>query len=479
MLSADSMARPGPESQALQSLEVKANPSGHHKNNHPLVVVFCLQKGETLIGSLGMKYSLLFGKTTKDAPHDADSPNARLLSQAGYIHQLMAGAYTFLPLGFRVLTKIQNIIREEMNALGGQEITVPMLTPKKVWSDTERWNSIDVLFKLKGAGDKDFALAATAEDMVTPLVKQYVKSYKDFPVLLYQINNKFRNELRAKSGLLRGKEFNMKDLYSFHLTQEGFMEFYEQSKDAYLNIYRRCGLDAIVTKADGGGFTEKFSHEFQVPTESGEDYIYIDRESGDASNKEVIPEADWSNTEKYEIKKSIEVGNIFPLETRFSDAIKFTVQNAEGKSQKVIMGSYGIGPSRVMGSIVEVHHDEKGIVWPKAVAPFHVYLASLSSKDEDEQTRINEVATNLHDELEAAGIETLWDERNTRPGSKFADADLLGIPLRLVVSSKTLAENSIEWKERHESDARLVQISDIVEQAKVWLEAPEHLTSHE
>ncbi len=422
-----------------------------------------------------MRYSNLFGKTTKDAPHDADSFNAKLLTQGGFIHQLMAGAYTYLPLGLRVLDKVKQIVREEMDAIGGQEINIPMLTPKKVWEDTGRWG-IDVLFKLEGAGGKELALAATAEDMVTPLVKEYVRSYKDFPVLLYQINDKFRNEPRAKSGLLRGREFSMKDLYSFHLTQEGFEEFYEKSKQAYLNVYRRCGLNALVVKASGGDFTKRFSHEFQVETEAGEDRVYIDKKTGEAFNREVVPESDWENTELYDIKKTIEVGNIFPLESRFSDAIDFTVTDAEGKPTKVIMGSYGIGPSRVMGSIVEVHHDEKGILWPKAVAPFHVSLITISGKDGSQ--RLEEIASDIHDDLEASGIEVLWDERDLRPGEKFADADLIGLPLRLVVSEKTLAEDSVEWKERHEAGARLVKISEIVEQVHEWFRTPERLTSH-
>ena len=425
-----------------------------------------------------MKYSQLFGKTTKQAPHDADSPNARLLTQGGFIHQLMAGAYTYLPLGLRVLHKVQKIVREEMDAIGGQEVSIPMLTPKHVWEDMGRWG-IDVLYKLEGAGGKELALAATAEDMITPVVKQYAQSYKDFPVLLYQMNNKFRNEPRAKSGILRGREFNMKDLYSFHLTQEGFEEFYERSKQAYLNVYNRCGLDAMVVKASGGDFTKKYSHEFQVKTESGEDKIYIDKATGEALNREVVPEEDWENTDKYEVHKAIEVGNIFPLETRFSDAIDFKVQDENGDMRQVIMGSYGIGPSRVVGSIVEVHHDDKGIIWPKSVAPFHVYLASLSSKDEAIQARIDEVTSGLYEDLQAAGVEVLWDERNVRPGNKFADADLIGLPLRLVISEKTLAENSIEWKERHESEAKLVAIDEILEATKTWLEAPMHLTSHE
>src|SRR3989338_4274622 len=423
-----------------------------------------------------MRYSNLFGKTTKEAPHDADCFNAKLLTQGGFIHQLMAGAYTYLPLGLRVLDKVKQIVREEMDAIGGQEINIPMLTPKKVWEDTGRWG-IDVLFKLEGAGGKELALAATAEDMVTPLVKEYVRSYKDFPVLLYQINDKFRNEPRAKSGLLRGREFSMKDLYSFHLTQEGFEEFYEKSKQAYLNVYRRCGLNALVVKASGGDFTKRYSHEFQVETDAGEDRVYIDKKTGEAFNREVVPEGDWENTDLYDIKKTIEVGNIFPLESRFSDAIDFTVTDADGKPTKVIMGSYGIGPSRVMGSIVEIHHDEKGILWPKAVAPFHVSLITITGKEGSQ--RLEEIASDIHDDLEASGIEVLWDERDLRPGEKFADADLIGLPLRLVLSEKTLAEDSVEWKERHETDTRLVKISEIVEQVKEWFQTPERLTSHE
>ena len=425
-----------------------------------------------------MRYSTLFGKTTKEAPHDADSANARLLTQAGYINQLMAGAYTYLPLGLRVLKKIQQIVREEMDAIGGQEISVPMLTPKKVWEDTGRWG-IDVLYRFEGAGGKELALAATAEDMVTPLVKTFAKSYKDFPILLYQMNDKFRNEARAKSGLLRGREFNMKDLYSFHLTQEGFEKFYEESKEAYLKVYKRCGLDAIVVKASGGDFTEKYSHEFQVKTEAGEDRVYVDKESGDALNKEVVPEEDWENTDKYDVHKTIEVGNIFPLESRFPDAIKFKMNDAEGNPQKIIMGSYGIGPSRMMGSIVEVHNDDDGIIWPKSVAPFHVHLITLGSKDDAVRERVESVASGLHDDLEAAGIEVLWDERDLRPGQKFADADLIGIPLRLVISEKSLAQNSIEWKERHEGDARLVGEGEIIAEVKTWMDAPMRLTSHE
>ena len=426
-----------------------------------------------------MRYSQLFGKTTKDAPHDADSINARLLAQGGFIHQLAAGIYTYLPLGLRVLTKIKQIVREEMDTLGAQELLMPALHPKSLYDATDRWDKIDVLFKLEAAGGKEYGLSSTAEEVITPLVKAYAHSYRDFPVALYQIQDKFRNEPRAKSGLLRGREFSMKDLYSFHLTEEDFFDFYERAKAAYLNVYRRCGLNAIVAAASGGVFTDKRSHEFQVPTPAGEDKIYIDRETGEAMNKEIVPEADYENEKKYEIVKAIEVGNIFPLECRFSHAFDLKVPGSDGKLVDIIMGCYGIGPSRVMGSIVEVHHDDRGMIWPKSVAPYHVHVMTLASKDTTANEQVQEAAGELVDELERAGIEVLWDDREgVSAGEKFADADLIGIPLRLVVSAKTLAQGSIEWKERHEQDARLVKLEDAVEQVGEWLAAPASLTSH-
>jgi len=423
---------------------------------------------------------MLFGKTTKDAPHDADSANARLLTQAGFISQLTAGVYTYLPLGLRVLTKIQAIVREEMNTLGAQEVLMPALHPKQLYEATGRWEEIDVMFKVDGAGGKEYGLSSTAEEVITPLVKEHVRSYRDFPVALYQIQDKFRNEPRAKSGLLRGREFSMKDLYSFHLTEEDFLEFYEKAKVAYLTVYLRCGLKAMIAAASGGVFTKKHSHEFQVPTEAGEDKIYINKETKEALNKEVVPESDWENTDTYDIVKSIEVGNIFPLECKFSNAFELKTQGSDGEMIDIIMGCYGIGPSRVMGSIVEVHHDEKGMIWPKAVAPYHVHLITLPAKEEEMTERIETTATSLIEEFEQAGIEVLWDDREeVRAGEKFADADLIGIPLRLVISQKTLTEDSVEWKERHESEARLVKLEDVGGQAQEWLSVPERLTSHE
>lgn len=417
-----------------------------------------------------MKQSQLFTKTRKDAPADADSPNARLLTQAGFVSQLAAGVYTYLPLGLRVLEKIKNIVRQEMNAIGGQEVLMPALHPKSLYDATERWDKIDVLFKTEGAGNKEYALSSTAEEVITPLVKEFVQSYKDLPVAVYQIQDKFRNEPRAKSGLLRGREFSMKDLYSFHTDEQDFLDFYERVKQAYLKIYKRCGLDAMVVEADGGVFTDKNSHEFQVPTEAGEDHIYINRETGEVMNREIVPEEDWNNEEKYEIKKAIEVGNIFPLECKFSNAFDFKVQGPDGNMLDVIMGCYGIGPSRVMGSVVEVHNDDRGMIWPKSIAPFAVHLVSLASKDSDVQGRIDNESEDLYQGLMGAGVEVLWDDRwDVSPGAKFADADLIGIPLRLVVSEKTLAQDSVEWKERPSEEMHLIKLDQVIGKIKDWL----------
>jgi len=429
-----------------------------------------------------MRYSNLFGKTNKNAPHDADSANAKYLVQAGFVNQLAAGIYTYLPLGYRVLTKIQQIVREEMNAIGGQEVYMPALHPREPWEATGRWDEIDVMFHLKGHSDKDYALGSTHEEIITPIVKQFAHSYKDFPIFVYQIQDKFRNEARAKSGLLRGREFSMKDLYSFHLSEENRAEFYEKVADAYRKVFKRCGIKAIYTEASGGTFGDA-SHEFQTPTESGEDIIFYCESCDYAWNKEVSQVKDGDLCPKCEgiVKemKAIEVGNIFPLGTKFSEAVGFTMQDENGTEQAVIMGSYGIGPSRVMGAIVEVSHDERGMIWPKTVAPYHVHLVTVNTKDETRQQRIVDEAESLHDDLTQAGVEVLWDDRgNKSPGEKFADADLIGIPLRIVISEKTLAEDSIEWKERYEKDAKLVKLIDAKEEIQSYVNEPYETTSH-
>lgn len=413
-----------------------------------------------------MRYSHLFAKTNKTAPADADSTNARLLIQGGFVDQLAAGIYTFLPLGLRVLNKIKAIVREEMEAVGGQEVLMPALIPKAPWETTKRWDSIDVLYKLTGAGDKEFALGPTHEEVVTPLVQAFVKSYKELPVAVYQIQDKFRNEARAKSGLLRGREFSMKDMYSFHTSSEDLEQYYDKVALQYTHLFQRMGLDAIKTEASGGVFS-KYSHEYQVATPFGEDLIYVCDACRWSVNREIAEVKDGDACPKCSGKivetKAIEVGNIFKLSTRFADDFGFTVAGEDDKALQVWMGCYGIGMSRLMGSVVEVSHDERGIIWPKSVAPFTVHLVSLGSKDPTAMERTTQAASDLYDELTKAGIDVLWDDRvGVSAGEKFADADLIGVPLRVIVSEKSLAQSSVEWKERSGSESKLVPLTDII-----------------
>lgn len=420
-----------------------------------------------------MKQSQLFTKTSKEVPADADSANAKFLTQAGFVDQVMAGVYTYLPLGLRVLKKIQSIVREEMNEIGGQEILMPALTPKEPWVQTDRWDGFDVLFKMPGAGDKEYALAPTHEEVVTPLAKKFISSYKDLPFAVYQIQDKFRNELRAKAGILRGREFNMKDLYSFHITEEDMMAYYDKALEAYKKVFARCGINAIPTEASGGTFS-KVSHEFQMPTESGEDTIFVNEAGNYAWNKEIaedMKDGDAAPDGSGSVKevRAIEVGNIFKLKTKFTAAFDVQYTDENGKKQPVQMGCYGIGPSRVMGSIVEAHHDQKGMIWPKAVAPFHVHLVTLNSKDESVAERIETVASDLYEYFEKNDVEVLWDDRDASPGEKFADTDLIGLPLRLVVSEKTLNEESVEWKERGSDEMKFVSLDQIKPAVIEWV----------
>ncbi|MBI4281176.1 hypothetical protein HY628_03185 [Candidatus Uhrbacteria bacterium] len=419
-----------------------------------------------------MRYSQLFAKTEKTAPHEAESINAQLLCRGGFVNQLAAGIYTYLPLGLRVMEKIRQIIRQEMNVLGGQEILMPALTPKELWIATGRWDEIDVLFKLEGHGEKEYALGSTHEEVVTPLVKRYVRSYRDLPLAVYQIQTKFRNEPRAKSGLLRGREFLMKDLYSFHLSEDDFLRFYELAKQAYLKIFSRCGLRALIVEASGGVFS-KYSHEFQVATPAGEDIVFV-CDCGFAQNREIAGLGDGdpcpSCGKKVRQEKTIEVGNIFPLKTRFTDAFDFKLAGPDGEMLPILMGCYGIGLSRVMGAIVEVHHDGAGIVWPKSVAPFAVHLMGLSAKDEIVNAQVETTVESLYDSLtREEKMEALYDDRQVSAGEKFADADLVGIPLRLVVSERTLKEDAVEWKPRSESEGRLVKLGDLPDELLAYL----------
>lgn len=420
-----------------------------------------------------MRYSTLFGKTRKTVPHDEESANAIFLIRAGYIEKMMAGVYSYLPLGLRVLNKIKDIVRQEMDAIGGQELLMPALQSKDLWRETGRWNELqDIMLQFKIRG-KELGLATTHEEPIVHIVRQHVSSYKDLPLYLYQIQDKFRNEPRAKAGLLRGREFSMKDLYSFHRTKEDLENFYDKAAEAYQKIFQRCGLEAIVTEASGGAFTKEFSHEFQVITSSGEDTIFFCPACDWCQNKEIAKVKKGGKCpscgKKIEEHRSIEVGNIFKLGTKYSHDMDLVYTDEDGKKKEVIMGCYGIGPSRVMGAVVEVHHDERGIIWPKSVAPYLAHIVSIGSKDESTNSEIQNAAANLHDQLEEAGIEALWDDRgDASAGEKLNDADLLGLPLRLVVSEKTLKDNAVEMKLRSEKEASMVNLGDIFEDVENW-----------
>ncbi|OGL61907.1 hypothetical protein A3C09_02885 [Candidatus Uhrbacteria bacterium RIFCSPHIGHO2_02_FULL_47_44] len=421
-----------------------------------------------------MKYSNCFAKTSKMAPADADSANAKFLVQAGFVDQTMAGVYTWLPFGLSVLRKVEQIVREEMNALGALEIFMPSLHPKEFWEATNRWDNVGFHFKTHSQTDKDYALGASHEEVVTPLVKKFIESYKSLPFATYQINTKFRDELRAKSGVLRGREFRMKDMYSFHTNQEDLSAFYQKTLEAYVRAYNRCGLNVKVAEASGGVFTKNMSHEFQALTDAGEDTILACSKCEFGQNVEVATVKDGDACPKCGSSivtvKGIEIGNIFDLGTKYSDAFDLNFTDENGERKKVLMGCYGIGTSRLVGAIVEACHDEKGMIWPKSVAPFQVHLVTLNSKDDAVRENIMGTADDLVRDLEAQGVEVLWDDReDVSPGAKFADADLIGAPLRVIVSEKSLKEESVEWKERAGTESRLVKLADVLEEIKEFV----------
>lgn len=412
-----------------------------------------------------MRQSNLFTKSLKEAPKDEISLNSVLLIRAGLVDKLTAGVYTFLPLGLLVLNKIKNIIREEMNAIGGQEIFMPALQPKEPWAKTGRWSDPgpEVMFQFKGRGEKDYGLGWTHEEIITTLAKKFVNSYKDLPFAAYQIQDKFRNEPRAKSGLLRGIEFSMKDLYSFHASEADLDDYYQKVMGAYDNIFKRCGLNAFLTEASGGSFS-KFSHEYQVLADAGEDTIYYCEKCSYARNKEIYEYKQGDTCPKCKGKiiegKAIEVGNIFPLKNKYSQPLELFFTDEDGQRKPVMMGCYGIGPSRVMGTVVEVYHDEKGIVWPESIAPLKVHLLVLG-KDQ----KIVDKAESLYKKLTAENIEVLFDDRlEPSAGQKFADSDLLGLPYRLVVSEKT--GNKVEVKKRKEDSVELVDEKKLMKMLK-------------
>lgn len=392
-----------------------------------------------------MRQSGLFTRTRREAPKDEVAKNAQLLIRAGFVHKEMAGVYSYLPLGIRTLTKIENIIREEMDALGGQELRMATLHPSEPWKQTGGWNSVDVLFKLESRTEKEYALGQSEEEIVTPIAGEYALSYKDLPLAVYQIGQKYRDELRAKSGIMRGREFGMKDMYSFHETQEDFDRFYQLAKEAYLRIYTRCGLVAKVTEASGGAFSEKLSYEFMVLTDAGEDDILYCDSCTHCANVEVSKQKEGDTCEKcgkgtLALGKASEVGNVFDLGQKYPKALNYTYKDKEGKDQYPIMGCYGIGTTRLMGTIVETMADDKGMVWPESVAPFTMHLVSLAPDDAD----VLAFADSLYNDLSSKGVAVLYDDRGVRAGEKLNDSDLIGIPTRLIVGKETVKSGEVE-----------------------------------
>jgi prolyl-tRNA synthetase len=393
-----------------------------------------------------MLQSRLFPETKKEAPRDAVSINHKLLVRAGFIDQLMAGSWTLLPMGQRVVSKVNNIIREELNKIGCQEILMPLLHPKNIWNETGRWDSArEVMYQFEDSRGREYALSFTHEEIFLDLTRKFVRSYQDLPIALYHFSTKFRNEPRARSGILRGREFLMKDLYSIHRDENDFWSFYELVKGAYSEIFRRIGFNFRIIEAGGGVFTQNKTHEFQVISDGGEDLIYYcnscdwgqNQEIFDGKVGDVCPKCG-----KGEIvsSKSIEVGNIFPFGTYYSELMRIYFTDSDGSKKPPFFGSYGIGTTRIIGAWAEVSHDDKGIIWSRAIAPFDVHLLELGHGGSTRKK-----AQDVYKKLTKLGVDVLWDDRDLSAGEKFADSDLIGIPIRLVVSD---GKNDLEYKER-------------------------------
>lgn len=409
-----------------------------------------------------MRLSQNFTKTLKDAPADEVSKNAQLLIRAGYVYKVMAGVYAYTPLGLRVLEKIKQIVREEMNALNSQELIMSSLQRKETWLETGRWSDevVDVWFKSKLQDGTDVGFGWTHEEPIIEMLRTYLKSYKDLPISVYQFQTKLRNELRAKSGIMRGREFVMKDMYSVHATKEALDAYYEKVIDAYKRCYERLGIgeDTYVTFASGGQFT-KFSHEFQTVCDAGEDYIYLHRDKNIAINEEVIDEAIIElgiAREELERVKTAEVGNIFNFGTQKSEEMNLVFTGDDGREHYGYLGSYGIGITRVMGVVVEKFADDKGLVWPVNLAPAQVYLVQIGG----DESRVK--ADQLYEELMSQGIEVIYDDRDERPGAKFADSELMGIPYRVTVSDRNMVENKYEYTPRNTGETELLTHDELL-----------------
>ncbi len=404
-----------------------------------------------------MRISNLFTKTSKNVPAGEIAKNAQLLIRAGYISKVMSGVYVYAPLGLMVLEKIKQIVREEMNSVGGQELIMSTLQKKETWDVTGRWDDkvVDMWFKSKLQDGNEVGFAWSHEEAIIEMLKEFVVSYKDLPVNVYQFQTKFRNELRSKSGIMRGREFLMKDMYSCSIDEKQHNQFYNDTIEAYNRVFERLGLkdDTYMTFASGGAFTQ-FSHEFQTVCEAGEDTIYLHKEKNIAINEDVMDDENLNklgiNRDELEKVKTAEVGNIFNFGTKKSEDTNFTFTNKEGNKQLVYFGSYGIGITRLMGVIVEKFSDDKGLVWPENIAPFKIYLLRIGGDQATGHTN------DLYREFTEKGFEVLYDDRDIHPGQKFADSELLGIPYRVTVSDRMLENDQYELVERKNGQKSLL-----------------------
>ncbi|MBC7982121.1 prolyl-tRNA synthetase [Candidatus Parcubacteria bacterium] len=407
-----------------------------------------------------MRHTNIFTKTRKESPKDELALNAQILIKAGYVHKEMAGVYSYMPLGIRVLENIKKIAREEMNALDGQEMIMSSLQKKETWEVTDRWDDekVDIWFKSNLKNGTEIGFGWSHEEPITDMMKSFITSYKDLPLYTYQFQTKFRNELRAKSGIMRGREFVMKDLYSYSKNEEEHTAFYNNMINSYMNFYKRVGLgdNTFVTVASGGVFTKNISHEFQTICDAGEDIIYIDREKNIAYNEETVEEAGVDKT-KLEEAKTAEVGNIFSFGGDKSEQMGLLFMDADGKNKPVILGSYGIGITRVMGVVVEKYADDKGLVWPKNISPYQLEIVSLFKERDDKIHLESEKIYNLLKDK----YEILFDDRNLGAGPKMADADLYGIPLQIIIGDKSLAKDSVEIKNRQTGEVHEVNVNDV------------------
>lgn len=409
-----------------------------------------------------MKQSRLFSKTRREAPKDEISKNAILLTRAGFIHKEMAGAYDLLPLGLRVVEKIKGVVRTEMNALGAHEIVMTSLQRKELWQGTDRWDDekVDIWFKSSLKSGAEVGFGWSHEEPITDMMRNFVSSYRDLPVYVYQFQNKLRNELRAKSGIMRGREFTMKDLYTYTKDEEEHKRIYDAVTAAYLNIFNKIGIGnrTYLTFASGGAFTQ-FSHEFQTVLDSGEDVIYLDRNKKIAVNKEVFSDEivkelnlDKSNLEEV---NAAEVGNIFSFGGKKSEQLGLVYRDEDGGVRPVTLGSYGIGITRLLGVVAESLSDDKGLVWPDEIAPFNIHLLSLNEKTKS-------IADKVYADLIASGLEVLYDDRDLSAGEKFADADLIGIPLRVIVGKETLESGLVELVKRRDGSVEKLGIDGFI-----------------